>query len=282
MMTHGGRPGPIEYWRPGEAVRDYVTGYHRYSAAAPPGVIIRDAFFPSWATIRVALPGSSPWSLRMGSRTVDPVTPCAFVGPSSYAGYVATRGGTLVGMGVLPLGWAALFGGDVSRFANRVVPLAQIDPGASLLADALAESETPATVFEQWVAARLALRPPPDPRIAQLFALIDDPATTRTEQIAEALGLSSRALAAVTRTSFGFTPKLLLRRGRFLRALSDVLSFPEEASQRLEQLGYWDRSHFLRDSHLFLGCSIREFNKRRSPLNQTALRVRAEVMGAAV
>lgn len=282
-MTQGGKPGPVEYWRPGAAVQDYVTGYHRYDVAAPPGVLIRDVFFPSWPVIRIALPGSGAWSMTLGSRTFKPVPTCAFTGPTSYAGYVASdRGGTLVGMGLLPLGWAALFGGDVSRFANRVVPLAQIDAGASALAEALAQGEPPAAVFEQWVATRLSLRAPPDPRIARLFALIDDPATTRTEQIAEQMELTPRALATLTRISFGFTPKLLLRRGRFLRALAAVLSSPEQANEQLQQAGYWDRSHFLRDSHLFLGCSIREFNKRRGPLNQLALRVREEVMGAAV
>jgi AraC-like DNA-binding protein len=217
----------------------------------------------------------------MGGRTVDPVPSVAFVGPTSHAGYIAAGSGALVGVGVLPVGWAQLFGGDVSRYANRVVPLAQLDPGAGLLASAL-HSTDPKSAFDEWLEVRASRRPPPDPRIARLYALLHDPAITRIEAIAEELETPARVLAALARFNFGFTPKLLLRRSRFMRALSAVLSNPGESSHLLTEAGYWDRSHFLRDSHLFLGCSVREFLKRRGPLNQVAMRVREQVIGAPV
>lgn len=276
------RPGPVEYWNACSTLRGYVTGYHRYSVAMPPGMVVRDAFFPSWATIRIALPGSAPWSVRVGSRTFDPVPTTAFCGPSSYAGYLTTTGGTLVGVALLPLGWATLFGGDISRYANRVVPLAELDEDADNLAEALASTDNPAPVFDAWLKARLGLCPAPDERVPQLFALLEDPAPIRIEEMAEALNMSPRALASLTRYNFGFTPKLLLRRARFLRALSGVLIAGTDSARLIEEAGYWDRSHFLRDSHLFLGCSIRDFNKRRGPLNQMAMRVRTQVLGAAV
>lgn len=276
------RPAPVDYWKPGAALRRYVSAYHRYCVAMPPGTVFRDVFFPSWATVRIALPGSDDWSVRLGTRNYEPVPAMALFGPSSHAGYLSCTRGTLVGVGLLPLGWATLFGGDAARLANRVVPLEQLDPGCDLLTEALADGEDPVAAFDAWLGARLALRAPPDPRIEPLFRLIESPATRRAEEIAEALEVTPRALAALTRYHFGFTPKLLLRRARFLRALSGVLARPAEANQLLEEAGYWDRSHFLRDSHLFLGCSIREFNKRRGPLNGMAMRVRETVVGAPV
>lgn len=280
MSEHGS--GPVAYWRAEGELSRYITGFHRFTAAAPPGQQIHDALFPSWATIRVALHDSRPWSLRLGNRHYDPVPPIAFVGPTSYAGYLSTGGGTLVGVGLRPLGWAQLFGGDISHLSNRVVPLDQLDPGAGMLREALEQTDEPAQAFAAWLMARLQRRPPADPRIDQLFDMLEDEHALQLDAIAEALNLSTRALAAMTRFNFGFTPKLLIRRKRFLRALSAVLTRPDDGAAVLEETGYWDRSHFLRDSHLFLGCSIREFSRRRGPLNQVAIRVREEVMGSAV
>lgn len=273
---------PIEYWTASGSLDGLVTGYHRYTVSIPPGVTFRDAFFPNWGTIRISLEQSGPWSLTMGSRTYSPVPAIAFTGPSSHAGYVVAGGGVLTGAGILPCGWAQLFGGDISRYANRVVPLSQIDAGGAQLHAALESGGDPKAVFDEWLEARLSRRPEPDPRIARLYDLIHDPNVTRIEAIAETLDTPPRVLAALARFNFGFTPKLLLRRARFMRALSAVLSNPGESAHLLTEAGYWDRSHFLRDSHLFLGCSVREFLKRRGPLNQVAMRVREEVIGAAV
>jgi AraC-like DNA-binding protein len=277
-----GAGSPISYWRASDALSGYVSGYHRYAVALPPGAVLRDALFPGWSSIRFALTGSGAWSVRLGSRRVDPVPTASFHGPSSYAGYVETGGGTLVGVGLLPMGWAALFGGDISRHANRVVPAALLDPYLPALGERLNAGEDPAAVFEEWLLDRLARSRPIDPRIVTLYDLLSDATVDRIEGVADALDMSQRALAAFTRLHFGFTPKLLLRRGRFLRALSGVLTVPDAGAALLEEAGYWDRSHFLRDCHLFLGCSVREFEKRRGPLNQMAMNVRAAVIGAPV
>jgi len=270
----------VAYHRPSDALTHHVTGYHRFAAPVVPGHVFHDAFFPSVATIRVTLAGSPPWSLRIASRTYDPMPTIALTGPTSYAGYVTSSGGTLVGAGLLPYGWAQMFGGDVSRLSNRVVPLDELDPGAEMLRAALERGEPFQQVFDAWLEARLQRRPPADPRIDRLCTMLRDPATTRIEAVADALDMTPRALAALTRFNFGFTPKLLLRRTRFLRALSAVLTQPEAAPMALEEAGYWDRSHFLRDSHLFLGCSVREFSRRRGPHNQLAIRARTEALGA--
>lgn len=276
----GDEDSPVVYWKASGVLQDYVTGFHRFRVPHVPDGY-QDAFLPSWATIRITLDEAAPWSVRIGNRVFEPVPVASFFGPTSLAGYALSRGGTLLGVGLKPFGWTQLFGGDVSRYANRVVSLESLDNGALALRHALADGGDVVTVFSQWLEARLQRRPPADPRIAQLTAMLEDPATTRIETMAEALEMAPRALAAMTRFNFGFTPKLLLRRTRFLRALSGILTRPEDSALLLEQAGYWDRSHFLRDSHLFLGCSVRDFLRRRGPLNQMALGAREKALGAA-
>lgn len=283
MTSHDAANGPVAYWTPDPRLAGYVSAYHRYRVVLPPGAVLRDVVFPSWMTIRIAIDDPAPWSLTLGPRETSPMPLAAVVGPTSYAGYCTATRGTLVGLGLLPAGWARLFGGDLSRYANRVVPLAALDRTADSLRAALAVSPHPAPVFDAWLLARLDASVEADPMVARIFALLDDPAITRIETMAERLDLSPRALVTLTRRNFGFTPKLLLRRGRFLRALSATLMAPTgDSAAVLEAAGYWDRSHFLRDCHAFLGCSVRDFLARRGPLNPIAMEARRDVIGAPV
>lgn len=278
--------GPVGYWAPPAGLTGYITAFHRFRVPDVPGGY-RDILLPSPATIRIALHDGARWSTRIGNRVFDNVPDLAFMGPTSQAGQVAVEGsGTLIGVGLRPAGWAQLFGGDLSRHANRVVPLAMLDGGGEALRDALAAAEaagdTPVAAFAAWLETRLQRRPPADPRVALLTQLLDDPATTRIEAVAEALETTPRALTTLTRATFGFTPKVLLRRNRFLRALSAILIDPASGAEALEAAGYWDRSHFLRDSHLFLGCSVRDFVRQRGPMNQLAIQRRVDALGEAV
>lgn len=281
-MTVHAEGGPVSYWMTDPRLARYVTGYHRYRVVLPPGQALNDVFFPSWAVMRFAVEDPAPWSLRRGSRVYDPVPGAMLEGPSSYAGYCRSTGGAVIGVGILPEGWARLFRMPAFALANRVVPLGAVLPDASALHRHVGSTDQPHAVLDQWLLNRLDSAPPADPLVGALFELIDDPAITRVEDMAERLGVPHRTLVRISKDHFGFTPKLLLRRGRFLRALSAGLARGDDWDGVVAEAGYFDRSHFLRDSNLFLGCSIREFQARQGPLNALAMKVRAEVLGAAV
>jgi AraC-like DNA-binding protein len=274
--------GLVSYWAPDPTLARYVTGYHRYRVALPPGHVLEDVFFPSWAVMRFAVEDPQPWSLRRGSRVFDPVPSAMLEGPSSYAGYCRAARGAVIGIGILPEGWARLFGVPAYTIANRVVPLAALLDDAASLHRRLEGGDEPARVLDDWFLSTFAGAPPTDPLVGALYALIDDPAVTRVEDMIDRLGIPHRVLATLSKDHFGFTPKVLLRRGRFLRALSAGLAQGGNWDGVIGRAGYFDRSHFLRDSNLFLGCSIREFQARQGPLNALAMKVRAEVLGTAV
>lgn len=281
-MTGHAEGSPVRYWTPDTRLARYVTGYHRYRVVVPPGCVLEDVFFPSWSVMRFAIEEPAPWSLRRASRRFDPVPAAMLEGPSSYAGYCRAARGAVVGVGILPEGWSRLFRVPAYSVANRVVPLAAVLRGAEDLHHALDAAEDPAAILDAWLIARLADAPETDPLVGALYTLIDDPAVTRVEDMIDRLGVSHRTLVMLSKDHFGFTPKLLLRRGRFLRALSAGLASDDGWDAVIGRAGYFDRSHFLRDSNLFLGCSIREFQARQGPLNALAMKVRSEVLGTAV
>ena len=58
---------------------------------------------------------------------------------------------------------------------------------------------------------------------------------------------------------FGFAPKRLLRRQRFLDTLGQVRTQPDAKFIALLDERYFDQSHFIRDFREFMGMTPREF-----------------------
>ena len=114
-----------------------------------------------------------------------------------------------------------------------------------------------------------------------IAARLLDPAIDRVADLGVGLGLSDRQVARLTRTCFGFTPKLLLRRARFLRALNAIRGADRGSwASAARHAGYWDGAHFLRDCHAFLGVSLGDFMAMPRPLNRLSMQRRDEVLGA--
>ncbi|WP_294197682.1 hypothetical protein, partial [uncultured Sphingomonas sp.] len=72
----------VRYVPAGDRLARYVTGFHRFAAPITSHAL-SDAFFPSVATIRISLRDSPAWSLKIGSRLIDPMPRVALTGPTS-------------------------------------------------------------------------------------------------------------------------------------------------------------------------------------------------------
>lgn len=273
----------IEYQRPDPRLSPYISGYHRYTLRLGAGERIRDVFFPGWANVRFSV-DAEPWQVRLGRRSFVQVPDAALFGPSSHAGYVESGSGMLVGAGITPLGWARLFRDDASAFADRVTPLERVmGPDAARLAAELGSGGAPAAIFDAFFLGRLAQAQPEAPQVAALFAALGDAGIETVSALGERLGVSLRTVSRVSRSAFGFTPKLLLRRARFMRALTAALTLGRGRwSEALGPAGYYDQSHFLKDCRLFLGCSLGAFAAYPKPLAELSIRLRDQALGAPV
>lgn len=271
----------VDFWRPDPRLAPYVSGYHRYVLGGD-GTRRSDVFFPSWANIRFSF-DADPWSIAIGRRKFDPVPDNAFFGPSSHAGYVDAGRGTLVGIGLTPLGWARLHGGDLSRFADRVVELGMVSPVWRGLRDAVTAAPSPAPVFDACLLTQLDEGAPDNPAIPIIAGRLLDPTIDKVADLGAGLDLTDRQVARLSRVIFGFTPKLLLRRARFLRALDGVRATERGLwMEAVRHAGYWDGPHFLRDCNLFLGMSLGQFMSMDRPINRASIRMRNDVLGASM
>ena len=271
----------LQYQKPAASLARYVSGYHLYTVALAPGEALHDAFFPAWTNIRFTL-DAPPWHVRIGRRTFDPVPESALFGPTSHVGYLTSGSGVLAGVGITPQGWARFIGLNASAFADRVTPLSAVWPERTEeLAAAIAEMRDPRAVLEPVLLALLERTAPESPLISELFALLMRPDIITVAAVGERLGLNPRALSRLSQAHFGFTPKLLLRRARFMRALMGMQQVERgQWSTLVETAGYHDQSHFVRDCRLFLGMPLGRFMALPKPMNEASVRLRTAVLGA--
>ena len=258
----------VRVYYPHPDLERYVTFYYFVEAAGP----LTDFLYPEWGNVRLNVSGD--WMVLNDPR--DPATPANRVlfGPTDRRGKIVTGGGKTVGFGLTPGGCARLIGSDASRLANRVVEITdQIDLDAGALQAALIavgdDDAAGVAHFDDALLGLLGRRPPtPAPALAVDHALRQQPREVAT--FAELAGMSERSLHRVCLRTFGFPPKRLLRRQRFLYTLGLIRVTPDPQLGTLIDPEYHDQSHFNRDFHDFMGMSAREYAATPRALMQAA------------
>ena len=106
------------------------------------------------------------------------------------------------------------------------------------------------------VAGRLVTDALPDHEVARAAALLRDPAT-RTEDVADDVGLSVRQLRRRCHAAAGYGPKTLqrvLRFQRFVRML-DAAAPPPDLASAAALAGYADQAHLTRECAALSGLT---------------------------
>jgi len=258
----------VRVYYPHPDLQAYVTFYYFVEADGP----LVDFLYPEWGNIRLNVSGD--WMVLNDPR--DPAVPAQRVlyGPTDRRGKIVTGGGKTVGLGLTPGGWARLIGSDASRLANRVIEITdQIDLDVHALQAAfMADGDDDAVGvarFDAVLLDLLASRPPTPPAVLAVDrALRNQPRDVPT--FAELAGVSPRHLHRLCLAAYGFPPKRLLRRQRFLYTLGLIRITPDPTLGTLIDLEYHDQSHFNRDFHDFMDMSARVYAATPRALMQAA------------
>ncbi len=262
---------------PSAALQPYVTFYYFVEAAGP----LTDFLYPEWGNVRFAVRGQ--WLVRMpGEYSTAPQIEVLF-GPTDRHGEIVTGGGKTVGFGLTPLGWHRLFGGDASTMANRVEPIGNrlgVDPSALRqgLVDDGDDDAASIARFETLLTRLLAAHPPADAAIVAVdAALRQRPA--EVADFAAAVGVAPRTLHRLCLRGFGFPPKRLLRRQRFLDTLGHVRSAVGGKIGASLDPAYFDQAHFYRDFRDFMAMTPHDYFSapRRLMAEAAAAQARAGV-----
>ena len=97
-------------------------------------------------------------------------------------------------------------------------------------------------------------------------AALRDPAVASVEALVARVGVGRRSLERLCGRYFGFPPKMLLRRQRFLRSLATYMLGPKSNWSKALDGQYYDQAHFVRDFRRFMGMSPTEYAETPHPI----------------
>ena len=268
---------------PGELSGCFTSLYHLTLDLPDPAARVTDYLQPEWANIRFFC-GTTPDAEIGGVE----VRGARFVGtgPSALPCRFSLGPVRMWGVGFLPLGWARFFTADAHACTNLVCD-GSTHPAFSHFAgltDALCDPE--ATVDEQYAALvaalQQAMRPGrDDTRIARVHAQLVTGEHTAVHDLADACAMSVRTLERVCMRYFGFSPKLLMRRQRFMRSLTTFMLQRGTRWTEAMDAHYHDQAQFTREFHAFMTMNPSEYAALDHPILTSFMEARARVWGSA-
>ena len=276
----------MRFCAPPGALARYFTSFYHAEIIVPDGRRIVDYLHPEWANLRFHA-GDLPEARSLtGSR----VAGAAFTatGPSSYAVRFEVGTTRLWGIGLLPLGWARFVVLPAAPMADRLID-GESDPAfsgfGSLARAVFGESRDENAELARivaWFESRGGKPLPDEARINAVHAALVDPGIGTVAELAARAGESTTTLNRLCHRAFGFTPKLLLRRQRFMRSLAQFMLDPS-----LRWIGaldghYHDQAQFIREFRRFMGMTPGEYAALPHPVLDAFVNERLRVSGSPV
>ncbi len=258
------------------------TTFYRMVLTLPEDAVISDYMQPEWTSIRFF---SGAWpTAKLGDDAVSGAR-YAVAGASSHPAHFTIGSTRLWGIGILPLGWARIFDADASDMANRVVngeshPLfSRFSPLADILCDDTITEEK--QFFAIAEAMRGAMRPHRDEaRILQVHRALLDQDLKTVSDLAEKADINPRSLARLCCRHFGFAPKTLMRRQRFVRSLSTFMLDSGGKWSGAMDGHYHDQAQFSREFSNFMGMTPSEYAAMDHPVMNSFVAARARMLGS--
>lgn len=218
MHAVAGNAVQVRFALPSAVVQPYVTAYCCTDViCSPQEPWMADYLHPQWANLRLLRPGGAMSAVGAGDLRRCPAF--TVTGPSSRAARFRVQSGRSWGIGLLSLGWAKLFAAEASDYADRFVDghadpvFARLRPLARALTASEGDCAADLVLIEVHMEQLLAEPGLPDPVIGRLQAALLEPDLATVVDLAAHLGITVRSLERLSRHTFGFPPKLLIRRG---------------------------------------------------------------------
>ncbi len=276
----------VRFYKPPSDLRRYFTTFHTSTITAPPGEQVQDILHPEWGNLRFHT-GAYPDASNIKGQKISG-TNFAATGPSSRAVNFAVGTTRMWGIGLLPLGWVKFIGTPARDLADTLVdghshPAYRRFIG---LADALfasADNELAELDIIMNFFSELEGNPIRDEaRILAIHQALLDPEVSTVSEMVEHTAISPRTLERVCTHAFGFAPKLLLRRQRFMRSVTQFLIDPSLRWIDALDGHYHDQAQFVREFRQFIGMTPRQYAALPHPIIDVFMRQRMAFAGSAV
>ena len=276
----------VRFYPPPEDLRRYFTSF--YVTDLDPGgpETLTDCLHPEWAGLRFFSPrGPDAW---IGGSAVIANAQFFASGPTSLPIHFNMPLTRMWGVGLLPLGWAHFIRKPAAEHANLICDGRQhptFAPFASLadnLFKAVPDEAAELTRITAWFRS-LNLRPVTDEsRILAIHEALVDPQLVTVAELVERVAASQRTIERLCKRHFGYSPKLLLRRQRFMRSVAQFIIDPSLKWIGAMDCHYHDQAQFVRDFREFMGMTPSEYASLPHPVIDRFIQERVRVAGAAV
>ncbi len=271
------------FYAPPTEFEGCFTSFYRLELDLPEGATVSDCLQPEWGNIRFFC-GATPWSQIPGREAISG-TRFTATGPSSLPTHFTLGPVRMWGVGFLPLGWARIVNADAGAVANQVAdgmhhPVfrkfagladALCDPGAAEQAqfDAIVETMR-----------HLARLHRDEQTILNVHRALIDEQLASVAEFADRAGIGLRRLERICTRHFGFPPKLLMRRQRFMRSLTGFMLHKGSKWTEVIDEHYHDQAQFTREFRAFMGMAPSEYAALEHPILSSFVEARARIWGS--
>ena len=274
----------VRFHEPPADLAPFFTTFYRADFHVPDGPV-SDALQPEWGGVRMF--SGTPPRATIGD--------CAVIssdiqaqGPTTQPIVFEMANCSLWGFGLLPLGWATFMGVPAHDYANRIFDgrtepaFARFAPLADRLTADIARQDAEYRAIVDFFRSEIECHTADRDRILSIHQMLLDPDVTDVASMAVSAGLSQRTLERVSLRAFGFPPKQLLRRQRFMRSLAQFMIDPSKGWLDAMDETYFDQSQFVRDCHDFLGMAPTDYAAMNHPVMSAFMRERMKALGSPV
>ncbi|WP_240310812.1 helix-turn-helix domain-containing protein [Altererythrobacter sp. ZODW24] len=276
----------VRFFAPSSGLRRYITTFYAMDIDNSTGEVVEDWLHPEWGNVRFA--GEGVMQSAVGDSKPGPTPSCVATGPTSLATHFRIESGRSWGIGLLPAGWAKFVDAPAEAYRDRYCDAA-IDPAFAAFAPLSAQLrgqkgdiEAEAALIEAHMAGLMDRPVEDEEKIIAAHEALIDPDLATVSDLAERVGVSTRSFERLSLKAFGFSPKLLLRRQRFLRSLAQFMLDPSLSWLSTLDTHYHDQAHFVRDFRRFMTMSPSDYAALDKPAMLAAAKARMALAGEAV
>jgi AraC-like DNA-binding protein len=247
---------PIRYFAPDADLAELISTFY---IAYIPVAHFDELERADRPQVRLRL-NDSPGEYHFAGGLVCEAWGATIIGPTSAPVRAICHGPVhLVGMGLMPGGWATLMGPEADKYTDRALPAHQLfGDWIYQVAEAIAGAESEAVQLGmlQELAREMMRRGEPAPMwftraVDEWLACNLSP---QVDDLVAATGMSARSVERLTKRFYGVSPKVLARKYRALRAAS-ALARGEKLDEGALAEAFYDQSHLIREVKQFAGAT---------------------------
>lgn len=266
----------LRYFRPPAELERYFQTIFLLETHIADDATISDFVLPTWGI--VSWRDRQGMTLGYGDGEVFTSDRSGAVGPFDHAVRLECGPMRQWSAILLPAGWSRFVDAPAREYANRAVHIegdpafAAFWPIGERLFQGDPDPEAELGIILECLTRRLQAPAREDEdRIDAIMAALMDARCANVPDIAERVGIGRRTLERVCESAFGLAPKMLLRRQRFMRSVTQhMLGGERPWIEAIDDL-YHDQPQFVREFREFTGLSPRQFARLERPMLKPVL-----------